>query len=215
MDSRRQPKWIKPYFLIGLTGAPGSGKSEAARFFQEAGALVVQADQLAHEALLDPQVRKTVTEEFGQSILGPGGEIERPRLGAIVFGKPDRLAKLNSILHPEVRKRFERLERNARKDEVIVYEIPLLFETGMEERFHYIIVVSAPEKERLARVQSRSSWTEEEFHARDTAQMPLTEKEKKADLVIINDTDRSALKEKIFEFYRILMEVKPDEEIGK
>ncbi len=185
-------KWTKDYYLIGLTGAMGSGKSEAAQLFQEAGAMVVKADELAHEVLQSPVLRPALLRLLGDDILAEG-RISRPAVAAKVFGNSEKLEKLNGLIHPEVRRRFTEIQSGLSDGQILVYEVPLLFEAGLADQFDLTVTVSAPEDVRYARVKARNNWSREEFLARDRAQLPLTEKEKLADLVIENTGSKEDL----------------------
>lgn len=162
--------------LIGLTGGIASGKSLVSSRLREHGATIVDADVLAREAVAagSPGLA-AVAAEFGQEVLAPDGSLDRPALGAIVFGDPERLARLNAIVHPEV----QRLAREAfaaaaaaDPHAVVVYDVPLLAETigGRAERFDRIVVVAADPETRVRRMIEARGMSESEARARIAAQ---------------------------------------------
>lgn len=181
-------------FVIGLTGGIGSGKSATARAFEAAGATVADADQIARDVLHSAALREPLRRALGDGIFDADGEVSRPAVAQAVFGEPERLERLNALIHPAVRAEFERLQTSlerratgeAELDCVLVYDVPLLFETAQEGRFDLLVVVTAPVELRFARVKERSGWNREEFDRREAAQMPLREKAKRADFVIEN-----------------------------
>ena len=157
--------------LIALTGGIASGKSLVSARLAELGAVVVDADLLAREAVAPgtPGLQR-IAEAFGAELVREDGSLDRAGLGAIVFGDPDRLAALNAIVHPEVRRlSHEAFARAARvdPDAVVVYDVPLLAESGRrEEGFDRVVVVTAPEEERIRRMMRLRGMTEDEARAR-------------------------------------------------
>ncbi len=179
--------------LIALTGGIASGKSLVADRLRELGAVVIDADVLAREAVAPgtPGLER-ILAEFGASLRLPDGSLDRPALGALVFGDPARLAALNAIVHPEV----VRLSRAAIEaaaaadpDAVIVYDIPLLVETGRhrEEPFDRIITVAADEATRVRRMVEHRGLDEAAALARIAAQASEAERQTIATDVIDND----------------------------
>ena len=170
--------------IIGLTGGFGSGKSTVAHFFEELGAYVVDADKLAHEALMPgSSVYEKIRQEFKDAVIGQEG-IDLKKLAGIVFRDPERKKKLEAIIHPYV---FNRIleEINDSEDAAVVVEVPLLFETGYNQFCQHVVVVSAPEPLTTQRLLEKG-FSEEEIVARRKAQMPLEEKQSRADIVINN-----------------------------
>ncbi len=185
---------------IGLTGGYASGKSTVAGMLEALGAAVVDADRLAHEAIRrgGPGWQEAI-EAFGPGILGAGGEIDRAALGRLVFAAPELRAKLEGIIHPRVIAAIRAAREQARADgaPAFVAEVPLLFEAGLAGEYDRVWVVTTdPQRQRdLARARDRLS--EEELAARLAAQMPLAEKERRADLVLRNDGDPAALRSQV------------------
>ncbi len=174
--------------LIGLTGGIGTGKSTVSSMLKELGATVVDADQAAR-AVVEPGTEglRRVVEEFGADVLDAGGRLDRARLAAIVFADPERRARLNAITHPLVgiwmAKRTA--EAAARGAEVVVHDIPLLFENGRQAMFEQVILVYAPPEVALERLVARGM-SRDDARARIAAQMPIEEKAKLADRVVDN-----------------------------
>jgi len=178
--------WI--VLRVGLTGGLACGKSFVGEALAELGCHLLQADRLGHEALLPGgEAYAAVVREFGSGVLGEAGEIDRRALAAEVFGKPDRLALLNSFVHPAVMRREEAwLARVAAEDPlgIAVVEAAILIETGSYKRFEKLIVVACEEEQQVQRSIKRDGLTREEVLARLRRQMPLGEKRKFADFVI-------------------------------
>jgi dephospho-CoA kinase len=182
--------------VFGLTGGIGSGKSTVAALLRERGVPVVDADELAREALApDSPGLSAVITAFGPGVLLPDGSLDRKRLGALVFADPDARKKLNGITHPIVRQlsqgRFAALE--ALGVRLAGYDVPLLFEVGLDQTLRPVVVVAASEATQLQRILERGGLSREEAQARIAAQWPLTEKRARADHVIDNDGSRAEL----------------------
>jgi len=173
---------------VGLTGGLASGKTFVGEALASHGCLLIQADVLGH-AVLAPggEAYQQVVEEFGRQIVGDGGAIDRRALAAQVFGSPDRLARLNSLVHPPVLRREELLlaEFAAREPHgIAVLEAAILIETGTYARFDRIILVVCDEQVQIERALRRPGATLEDVRARLSRQMPLAEKRKYAHFVI-------------------------------
>lgn len=180
----------KELFWVGLTGGMGCGKSSLASAFRTLGEVVIDADQLVHQAL-DPGTpcfTQTV-ELFGSDILSQEGGIHRGRLAEFVFSDPNLLQKLEEILHPEVQRRVQEEKQRLIHSGVkrAFYDVPLLFEKKMESQFDKIVVISCSEKNQYSRLRDRSGWTEGEIKKRLNLQLSFKEKIKKADFVVDND----------------------------
>jgi dephospho-CoA kinase len=174
---------------IGITGGIGTGKTTVCRMFEKLGVPVYYADDRArwisnHDEKVIAQL-KTI---FGEDIYTESGELDRPKIGAIVFKDKEKMAALNAVVHPAV---FEdgdhwQVEMKAAGHHYTLKEAALLFETGSNKLLDKIIVVIAPEDLRIARVMKRDNLTEEEVRARLRSQMPQAEKEAMADFLIHN-----------------------------
>jgi len=178
--------------LVGLTGGVGSGKSTVADMLRELGAQVVDADEATH-AVYEPGSPgfDAVVREFGAEFV-EGGRIDRSRLGELVFHDDDARRRLNSIVHPLVRdwmaqRTAEAAERGA---EVVVQDVPLLFENGLERLFSTVVLVYAPEDVQIERLVSGRGFTAERARAMIAAQMPIENKRGLAHHVINNSDTR-------------------------
>jgi dephospho-CoA kinase len=178
--------------IVGLTGGIGAGKSTVANMFAQLGALVVDADQLARAAI-EPGSSgfDEVVATFGEKILRDG-EIDRAALGEIVFKDAQQRKKLEAIIHPRVQEALAQKIKTLNPGDLLVYEIPLLVETGAADKFDYIITVEADIENRLDRLFERGM-DEDEAKRRIAAQASQAEREAVADRVIINDGDRADL----------------------
>ena len=181
---------------VGLTGNIGSGKSTVTSLLVDKGAALIDSDALAREATRDPEVLRKIADALGEDLI-KDGELDRPKTAARVFSDEEARGTLNGIIHPWVRRESEararELERRVAPPEVILMDIPLLYENGLERGLDAVIVVDAPLEVRVERVQARSGLSEEEVRARDAAQMPLEEKVERADYVVDNSGDEAAL----------------------
>ncbi len=184
--------------LIGLTGGIGSGKSTASCFLREHGVTVVDADEGAR-AVVEPGTPgyDRVVDAFGSSVVR-GGRLDRRRLAAIVFGDPQSLARLNSIVHPLIREwTVARLEEASRGgSEIVVQDIPLLFENSLENLFEATILVYTPAALQLERLIARGM-DPVDAESRLVAQMPIDEKRGRANYVIDNSGSREATRDQL------------------
>ena len=178
--------------VIALTGGIGCGKSLAAQYFAELGALVIDADQLARAAIeRGSNGFDEVITLFGDSIL-KDGNIDRRALGEIVFKDPIAKGALEGIIHPFVRREFEEAVASLKGDDVLVYEIPLLFETKSHERFDLVITVEAELENRVARLRDRGMHISE-IEGRIAAQATREQRIEIADFLIENDGSEDEL----------------------
>ena len=182
--------------VIGLTGGIGSGKSLAAEYFADLGALVIDADQLARMAIKrGTSGFDEVIAIFGGSIL-KNGEIDRRLLGELIFKEPELKSKLEAIIHPRVRGEFEAAVASLTGDQILVYEIPLLFETDGADRFETVITVEANMDERIARLLKKGLLISE-IEARIAAQATREQRTSIADFVIENNGSQDDLLRKV------------------
>ena len=198
-----------PYIKIGLTGGIGAGKSTAAARFRALGALVLDADAIARAAL-EPggACYLAVADAFGEEILLPDGKIDRKALAKIVFASEEKRALLNELVHPHViEAMFSRAEADLGKQGgIAVFEVPLLFESGMHERMDANVLVTADEETRLERVCRRDGATRESAISRIRAQMPDEQKRLLANYVLENNGSVAELNEQIDRVYNTLLE---------
>jgi len=174
--------------VVGLTGGIASGKSTVASFLKELGAYVIDADKVAREVVLPGRsAYSDIVKEFGEEILGPDGEINRSKLGGIIFQNPHARKRLNEITHPRIYNEIKKQVEERRKENpagIIVMDIPLLIETGMTELADEVWLAALPEKQQINRLMERDGYTEEEAEKRIKSQMPLNEKRKFAHRII-------------------------------
>lgn len=182
--------------LVGLTGGIGSGKSTVAAMLRERGAVVIDADAVAHQ-VMEPgaPAYQAVVDRFGPEVTAPGGGIDRAGLAAVVFADPTALADLNAIVHPAVREVMaERAQAEASTDNVVVLEIPLLVESGTDRPgMAGVVVVDCPLDVAVARVIEQRGMQEDAVRARIAAQATRAERLAAADVVIDNSTSREHL----------------------
>ena len=182
--------------VIGLTGSIGTGKSEVTRQLQELGAAIINADQVGHEAYTPgSESWKEVVGAFSEDILQPSGEIDRKRLGAIVFADPELLAKLNAVMHPRMAGMVAQKIYGFRQEgvRVVVVEAALLYEAGWETLTDEVWAVDSPLETVIERLRSRSGLDETEVRRRIDSQMDIQERLARADVVVDNSGDIAAL----------------------
>ena len=178
--------------VIGLTGGIGCGKSLAAQYFAELGALVVDADQLARAAIeRGSDGFDEVVTLFGDGIL-KDGNIDRRALGDLIFKDPAAKKQLENIVHPFVRREFEEVVVSLKGDQVLVYEIPLLVETKAHEKFDIVITVESEMENRIARLRGRGMHISE-IEGRIAAQATREQRIEVADFLIENDGSEDEL----------------------
>jgi dephospho-CoA kinase len=180
------PGVARPY-LVGLTGSIASGKSTVARRLKDAGIPVIDLDKVGHEVLRKRhEAFEPVVSAFGDAILGDDGEIDRKKLGVIVFADEAARAKLNAIVHPKIRDEEARRVSAMVESGVdaVATEAALLIETGQRDRFDFFVVVGCAPEIQIERIVKRDRSTREQAQARIDAQLSFAEKKKRADWVI-------------------------------
>ncbi|QOV39041.1 dephospho-CoA kinase [Streptomyces ferrugineus] len=183
---------------VGLTGGIGAGKSEVSRLLVEHGAVLIDADRIAREVVAPgtPGLA-AVVEAFGEEVLAADGSLDRPKLGSIVFADADRLAVLNSIVHPLVGARSRELEEAAAQDAVVIHDVPLLTENGLAPLYDVVVVVDASPGTQLDRLVRLRGMTEEDARARMAAQATRDSRLEIADIVIDNDVPLEELQRRV------------------
>ena len=186
--------------LIGLTGGVAAGKSTVAEMLRELGAVVVDSDQIARDVVArgTPGLAAVVAE-FGPEVLTAEGDLDRPALGAIVFGDKDARRRLEAIVHPLVAQRSAELVAAAPEGVLVVQDIPLLVETGQAGRFDAVVVVDGPEEVQGARMVHERGWTEADARARISAQASREERLAVATHVIDNTGTHDDLRRRVAE----------------
>lgn len=196
-----------PFMLkVGLTGGIGAGKSEVSRLLVGHGAVLIDADRIAREVVAPgtPGLA-AVVEAFGRDVLAGDGSLDRPKLGSIVFADPDRLAVLNSIVHPLVGARSRELESAAAADAVVVHDVPLLAENALAPLYDLVIVVDASPETQLDRLVRLRGMTEEDARARMAAQATREKRLEIADIVIDNDVPLEDLRRRVTDVWADLV----------
>jgi len=190
--------------VIGLTGSIGTGKSEAARQLEALGASVISADQVGHEAYTpNTEAWEQVVAAFGDGILGEDGEIDRRKLGAIVFSDAGQLDRLNQIMHPRMARMVADKIEDLRTQGVgvVVVEAALLFEAGWDSLVEEVWVTDSPEQMVIERLKKRNGLSEEEARKRISSQMDRSERLERSDYVIDNSGDMAGLESAIKELW--------------
>ncbi len=196
--------------LIGLTGGIASGKSAVAHMLRELGAVVLDADAIYHR-LIAPQdgqaspLSQRIAARFA-GVLKDDGNLDRAELGAQVFADPEKRAQLNAMAHPAVAEEVgrESAALAARGVSLVIYDVPLLFERGLEVGMAGVIVVWAPRDTQLQRLIARDGLTREQAEARLNAQMSLDEKRRRATWVIDNSGDVAATRRQVAALWQTL-----------
>ena len=198
--------------IYGLTGGIGSGKSAAAAIFEDCGIPVVSADELSRIVVTPgSEGLAAVVAAFGEGLLTPDGELDRRKLGAVVFKDPSQRARLEGILHPRIRDSFQDVlaALEATGQHLVVYEVPLLFENNLEKQMKAVILVSAPEEQRIARVMARDKLSPDDVRARMAAQMDDQSRRSRAQYVLENDGDLEHLRAQVEALLAKLLPRKP------
>jgi dephospho-CoA kinase len=185
MDS--QSSAAKP--VIGLIGGIGSGKSFVAAELVKHGGAIVSGDDAGHQALLQPDIKARVVERWGPGVLNDVGEVDRKKVGAIVFADPAERKALEALVFPFIGRRLrEEIEKNRHDPAVrfVVLDAAIMLEAGWNKVCDRLVYVDSPRAVRLQRLVEQRGWTEKEVECREQAQMPLEEKRRRADVVIDN-----------------------------
>lgn len=191
---------------VGLTGGVASGKSTVAQMFAELGAVVIDADLLAREVVQrgTPGLA-AVVEAFGPEVLTPEGELDRPRMGEIVFNDAEKRKVLESIVHPLVFARYAELEASALADGIVVHDIPLLVESGRASDFDAVVVVDVPTETQVQRMLRDRGWTEDDARSRIAAQATREQRRAVATHVIDNTGTLEDLRQRVAEVFEELV----------
>lgn len=192
--------------IVGLTGGIASGKSTVSNLFRKYGIEIVDADKVAKEVSEKKESIEKISNIFGKDILDSDGKIVREKLREKAFKNRELLQELNKIIHPQVMEYFKRKKEENSKDEILIFDIPLLYEAKMEYLCDKIIVVGVDVQKQIRRVVARDGSSEELAKKIIFNQMPLNEKIKKADIVITNDGTLDELEAKVMKIYRELKE---------
>lgn len=199
--------------VIGLTGGIGSGKSTVSQYLAELGATIIDADKVGHEALTRADIKQEIVAGFGREVLGLDGEIDRKKLGPIVFSNPEALAKLNHIMHRRMRTMMEDKIAQYRRQgaAVVVMEAAVLLETDADwdKMVDEIWVTVSSETTVIKRMKDQRGMTEEQTKARIKSQLSNEERIKHASVVINNDGNLDEVKAKVKELWEKLIDKTP------
>lgn len=192
--------------VIGLTGGVATGKSTVAKLFKLCGAIVIDADALARD-MVQPEkpAWREIVARFGKSVLNPDRTINRHALGAIVFRHPTKRRMLERIIHPRVAREQKRLTREGRRknpNAIIIYDVPLLFEAGIDKRVDKTIVVTTDQETQIARLKKRNGLTRADALRRIKSQMALAKKRRLADYVLEGTTELRSLAKSVRQLYK-------------
>lgn len=200
---------MKRFLLVGLTGGIATGKSTVSAMFAHLGARVIDADVLAREVVAPGQPPYAqIIKEFGAEVLQDDGDLDRKRLGAIVFGDPVKRKRLEEITHPAIRKRQERilsaLEAEA-VEGIVIWDAALLIESGGQKDMDRVVVVVTDPATELERLIARDQIPKDEARRRVASQMPVSVKAKFADYLIDNSGPRAQTEARVREVYAKLL----------
>ena len=190
--------------IIGLTGGIASGKSTVSKIFRELGAEIIDADIKAKEISEREDVIKEIGNIFGKEVINSEGKIDRLKIKEIVFNNKEKLKKLNDLIHPKVMEEFKKIKENTGKNDIIIFDVPLLFESGMDKMCDKIILVFTDKKIQIKRMLERDGITEELAEKIINSQMSLEEKLNKSHIHLENNGTLEDLREKSETIYREL-----------
>lgn len=197
-------------FIIGLTGNIACGKSTVAQMLAEKGALIIDADQLAREVVRPGQPAwAAIVKWLGEEILLADSSLDRQKIASRVFNDKAALQKLNALTHPQVISLFHTRSREFAESDpqkIIVWDVPLLFEAGMEGMVNYVVVVASREETQISRLQERDGLSREEALQRISSQLNLQKKIQAADFVLDNDSTIEFLQQQVDSLWEKLQE---------
>ncbi len=196
--------------VIGLTGNLGVGKTTVAAMFKTCGAAVINADDVAHELLEECSAcRQAIVRAFGDGVMEKG-RVSRRKLADHVFGRPDRLRRLEAIIHPRVKRRVREMIAELRKRgrvRMVILDVPLLFEVGMERTVDVVVTVRANQRLQIERVVDSRHWRRADIIRRLRRQMSQREKMERADFVIDNRFSRAKTRAQVAAICRALVTI--------
>ena len=181
--------------IIGITGGIGSGKTTICKIFELLGVPVFYADDEAKKLYEDAKIRSKVIKLFGKKVLEKGKKIDRKKLAEIVFSDKKLLAKLNAIIHPEVRKRFLVWMKKQKGSRYVIKEAAIMIESGSHKQLDYLISVNSPKELRIKRIIDRSNMSAEQVNKRIKEQLSDKVRDKYSDAVILNDDKHSLIQQ--------------------
>ena len=206
MKKKQRKRYRVP--VVGLTGGIGSGQSSVGEILRELGAVIINADKIGNDLLDKQPVKKRILKYFSNDILNESGNIDRKKLGKIVFENRRALRRLNALMHPpmieEVCREVTRALRD-RKYKLVVVDAALIFEAGMDTKVDYIVTVYSDMEKRIERIKSRDSLSDIEVKERISSQIPLEYKAEKADYIIENNCTLKSLTVKTRQVFKKIL----------
>ncbi len=190
--------------IAGLTGGIASGKSTVSSIFRSFGVEIADADITAKKISEREDVIQEIKKIFGKDVLSAEGQIDRVKLKEVVFSDKNKLVQLNNIIHPKVMEEFKKIKENTPKNDIIIFDIPLLFEAGMDKMCDTVILVYADRETQIERIKARDGVSRELAEKIIDAQMSLEDKKEKSDIHIENNGTQEELKKKVEDIYRKL-----------
>ena len=192
--------------IIGISGGVAAGKSTVARLLGERGAAVVDADAIGHEVLKRPEIRERVVAQWGKDVLNEAGEVDRQKLGAVVFSSEEERTRLESIVHPAILDRIRsRIAAESAAREALVLDAALLNESGLVDLCDGVVFVEADRSTRAARAASRG-WSAAECARREEHQMSVEAKRARADWIVDNSGSEADLRDQLDSLWRNITE---------
>jgi dephospho-CoA kinase len=189
--------------ILGITGNIGSGKSTVTKFFEKWGAIRISADEISrYYTSKETPIKTNLIDLFGEKVFLENGEVDRKLIAQIVFKDKEKLNQLTQLIHPMVRIRTKEIINNSPKKSIIAWEVPLLFETNLNNECDYSITVFSEKEILLSRVRDRDKMTEEEFQNRLNNQMDVKDKLELSDYIIENNSNLIELENKSFEIFQ-------------
>lgn len=184
-------KHLERPYLVAITGGIAAGKSIVSKWFEDNHFKVYYADKIGHELFKDQYFIKRIKEVFGIEVIVQN-QVDRAKLGQIIFNAAGKRKQLNELLHPKIRKKIQQIiDRSSEK--ILIFEIPLLFENGLQDAFDLTVIISAKEELRIERIMNRDSIAQDSARKRIDTQMPELEKQELADVKITNNADLETL----------------------
>ena len=192
--------------ILGLTGGIASGKSTVSNIFKKYGIYIADADKIAKELGNRKDVIDEIGEKISKIVIDKNGSVDRAKLKEIVFSDKSKLEILNKIYHPKIREEFKKIKLNSSKNDIIIFDVPLLFETGMYTLCDKNILVYVNEDIQIERLIARDGITKELAKKIIDSQMSLDEKKSKSDILIENNDSLEELEKKVEMVYKKILE---------
>ena len=192
--------------ILGLTGGIASGKSTVSNIFKKYGIYIVDADKIAKELGNRKDVIDEIGEKISKTVIDENGSVDRAKLKEIVFSDKSKLEILNKIYHPKIREEFKKIKLNSSKNDIIIFDVPLLFETGMYTLCDKKILVYVNEDIQIERLIARDGITKELAKKIIDSQMSLNEKKSKSNILIENNGSLEELEKKVEMVYKKILE---------